>query len=158
MQISTFLFAGTLLLATGLFAQQSIPAAGGNAIGFGGSVSYSVGQTFYHVQSDTSGEVRQGVQQPYEIYTVSINDETSIAISLSIYPNPTSDILTLDIKENIPLQYKYLLFDAQGKLIDSNPISDKQTQLSFGVLPPGVYMLNIVNDKRVVKVFKIVKN
>ena len=53
-----------------LIAQEAIPAAGSNAIGSGGSVSYSVGQVVYTINTGTNGSVAEGVQQPYEISVV----------------------------------------------------------------------------------------
>jgi hypothetical protein len=58
------LFGCSILL---LNAQTGIPAAGGNATGTGGSVSFSVGQVFYVMNTGTTGSVLQGVQQPWEI-------------------------------------------------------------------------------------------
>ena len=55
---------------TGLQAQESVNATGGNAQGSGGSVSYSVGQLFYLIITGETGSVSEGVQQPYEISVV----------------------------------------------------------------------------------------
>ena len=55
---------------TGLQAQESVNATGGNASGSGGSASYSVGQVVYTNNTGTSGSVAQGVQQPFEISVV----------------------------------------------------------------------------------------
>jgi len=52
---------------TCLQAQVAIPASGGNATGTGGTVSYSVGQVFYTINTGTTGFIVQGVQQPFEI-------------------------------------------------------------------------------------------
>ncbi|MDD2634269.1 MAG: hypothetical protein PHW82_02085 [Bacteroidales bacterium] len=49
---------------TGLQAQESVNTTGGNALGSGGSVSYSAGQVIYTNNTGTSGSVAQGVQQP----------------------------------------------------------------------------------------------
>jgi hypothetical protein len=140
-----------------LMAQQVFPAAGGTAIGFGGSVSYSVGQTFYQLQTDSTGEVRQGVQQPYEIFSVSTEHETSIPISLNAYPNPTQDVLTLDISSAILTNYSARLHDMQGKLLENKIITDNHTRFSVGYLPTGTYLLNVSHENKVVKVFRIVK-
>ena len=43
-------------------AQNAIPAAGGNAAGAGGTVSYTVGQAVYTTNTGTTGSVVQGVQ------------------------------------------------------------------------------------------------
>jgi uncharacterized protein (TIGR02145 family) len=51
----------------GLTMQNTIPAAGGNAKGSGGSASFTVGQIFYTKLSGTNGSVVQGIQQPHEI-------------------------------------------------------------------------------------------
>ena len=83
---------------TGLQAQESINATGGIASGSGGSMSYSVGQIVYTTNTGTNGSVAQGVQQPYEISAViGIEEFNGINLYVSVYPNPTSDYLTLSI-------------------------------------------------------------
>jgi hypothetical protein len=47
----------------------------------GGTIAYSIGQTIYSFESGSNGNVNQGVQQSYEIYTVKI-DKNSNNISL----------------------------------------------------------------------------
>ena len=49
---------------TGLQAQESVNATGGDASGSGGSVSYSVGQITYQTHTGINGSVAEGVQQP----------------------------------------------------------------------------------------------
>jgi hypothetical protein len=66
---------------TGLKAQESINAAGGNTTGSGGSASYSVGQVVYTTNTGTNGSVAQGVQQAYEIPT-----ETTITQTIDFIP------------------------------------------------------------------------
>jgi len=55
---------------TGLQAQESVTASGGNASGAGGTVSYSVGQVVYKTNTGSNGSEAQGVQQPYEISVI----------------------------------------------------------------------------------------
>lgn len=77
-------------------AQSSVNATGGNASGDGGSASYSVGQVVYTANTGTNGSVAQGVQQPYEISVVTgIEEAHDIKLSVSVYPNPATDYLTL---------------------------------------------------------------
>ena len=60
-------FVWLILFCTSACANaQSIPvAAGGNAIGSGGSVSYSVGEVVYATKKSGSGVVIEGIQQAY---------------------------------------------------------------------------------------------
>ena len=78
MRHKKFTLSAVLLLGlglTGLQAQTSVNATGGDASGSGGSVSYSVGQVVYTTNTGTSGSVAQGVQQPYEISVVTAIEE-----------------------------------------------------------------------------------
>ena len=82
----------------GAYAQSAVTASGGVSSGNGGSVSYTIGQTFYSTNLGTSGQISEGVQQAYEIYDVTeVQNPISANISLSAFPNPTSDFLTLRI-------------------------------------------------------------
>ncbi|MDG2279738.1 MAG: T9SS C-terminal target domain-containing protein, partial [Flavicella sp.] len=55
-----------------IYGQESSNTSGGNAAGSGGTVAYSIGQVAYTYESGTNGNSNQGVQQPYEIYSVGI--------------------------------------------------------------------------------------
>jgi hypothetical protein len=153
-----------LLLATGLLwaglaqAQESANAAGGDATGSGGTVAYSVGQVVYTANSDPSGTVSQGVQQAYEILSVGIN-ETELNISLSVFPNPTADNLTLQISDYNNEKLTYQLSDMQGKLVNNGQVTAQQTQINTSSLPSATYFINVVNqENKKVQSFKIIKN
>jgi len=138
-------------------SHQVLSASGGDATGIGGSVAYSVGQIVYTTSTGTTGSVAQGVEQAYEIYSVGIK-ETSLNISLSIFPNPTSDFLTLKVEDYNNEALSYNLIDEQGKLILSEQITNQETQVSMSVLARGSYFINIVQSNKKIQTFKIIKN
>tara|TARA_B100000780_G_scaffold223758_1_gene162911 strand:+ start:284 stop:766 length:483 start_codon:yes stop_codon:yes gene_type:complete len=147
-----------LLGLGGLKAQQNLVAAGGEATGSGGSTSYTLGQVAYTTSTGTNGSVAQGVQQPYEIYTVGIN-ETELTISLSVFPNPTVDNLTLQISDYNNEQLSYQLYDMQGRLLNTGNVTADQTEINTSSLAAATYFLNVVTQKnRKVQSFKIIKN
>ena len=147
-----------LLGLGGLHAQESVNATGGDATGSGGTVAYSIGQVVYTTNTDASGTVSQGVQQAYEIFTVGIK-ETELNISLSVYPNPTADNLTLQISDYNNEKLSYQLFDMQGKLLNNGQVTAQQTQINTASLPPATYFINVVNqENKKVQSFKIIKN
>ena len=152
------------LLATGILwvglthAQESVNASGGDASGSGGTVSYSVGQIVYTTNSGSNGSVAHGVQQAYEIITVGIN-VTSLDISLTVFPNPTSDNLTLQISEYKSQKLSYKIFDLQGKILNSSVINSSQTIINMTELTTATYFIEIVNHKnKRIQLFKIIKN
>lgn len=140
-------------------AQENITSAGGDASGAGGSVSYSVGQTVYTTNTGTTGSVAQGVQQPYEISVVSnLNLNSTITLECSIYPNPATDYLLLEVKGQLPQNLSYLLYDNNGKQINNVVLTENQTKICLEGLSPATYFVKILSDNQELKIFKIVKN
>jgi hypothetical protein len=153
---------GIILLCiglTGLNAQETVTTSGGKAMGSGGTVSYSVGQTLYTNQSSDEGSVDHGVQQPYEISVVSgIEDTDDITLTFLAYPNPTSHVLTLKIGNYQSEQFYYRLFDLKGRLLEVNRLIDGKTTIHIGEYPPAMYLVKIYDNQQEIKVFKIIKN
>lgn len=81
-----------------------------------------------------------------------LNTYSSIAQSLEIYPNPTSNYLRLT--ENLDLD-KMLCFDQTGKLVSELNSDDEQIDVSH--LPNGQYVLLLIKDQIFVsKTFTVV--
>ncbi len=143
---------------TGLQAQESINATGGDVSGGGGSVSYSVGQVVYTTNTGTNGSVAEGVQQPYEISVVTaIKDAKDINLLVSAYPNPTTDYLTLEVNELERSKLSFQLYDLQGKLLRSEKITSNQTCIVMSNLVPATYFVKVIQENRELKTFKIIK-
>ena len=141
-----------LCLTFPLFAQETVPASGGEAKGSGGSVSYTVGQIFY----TNNGSVSQGVQQPYEIYVVNELDEAK-NITLSCFPNPTADFLTLKIEKiEFPTLF-YSIYDINGKLLESKTVESNETIINMSHLAAATYFLKVTDQKKELKTFRITK-
>ena len=153
-----------LLLASGLLwaslaqAQESANASGGDATGSGGTVAYSIGQVAYTTNTGSNGSVAQGVQHAYEIFTVGIK-ETELNISLTAFPNPTTENLTLQLSDYNNAKLSYQLFDMKGKQLGNGQIVAQQTQINMNGLPSATYFLNVVNqENKKFQSFKIIKN
>jgi hypothetical protein len=145
-----------LLGLGGLQAQESPTAAGGEATGTGGTSSYSVGQVVYTTATGTNGSVAQGMQQPYEIsVTIGVN-ETTINLELSVYPNPTTNYLTLKVDDFETLNFQ--LIDLQGKVIENKKVTATTSTIEMEELPKAIYFLKVTKDNQLIKTFKVIKN
>jgi len=142
-----------------LQAQEAIPATGGEASGGGGSASYTVGQVVYTTNVGTNGNsVAQGVQQPYEISVVtSIPEAKDINLSVSAYPNPTINYLTVKVENYEIANLQYLIFDINGKLLQTVKATGTETKIETNNLIPANYFVKILDNKKEIKVFKIIK-
>ena len=160
LKLSGLLFLGLGLI--GLQAQEVVPASGGEASGSGGSVSYSVGQLVYITNTGTNGTVAQGIQQPYEISVVSgLKEAKGISLMISAYPNPATDFLLLkvDASTNLNIQsMSYQLYDISGKLLENKKIEGNETSIAMSNLLPSTYFVKVIQGKKEVKIFKIIKN
>jgi hypothetical protein len=143
----------------GSSAQSVLAASGNNAVGTGGSVSYSIGQTVYSTVSGTNGTVSQGVQQPIEISVVTgIQDATAIILEIYVYPNPATDFVKLVIENYEIDDLSYQLSNIDGKLLHMRKIESNETLIPLDNFLSGVYFLRITDAKGDIKVFKIIKS
>ena len=155
------LFFSLCLIVSGftIQAQNAIPATGGNATGTGGKVSYTVGQMVYTTNTGTSGSIAQGVQQPYEISVITgIEEAKDINLIISVYPNPSIDILTLKVENYDYQNLSYILFDIKGILLENKKVTGNLTSISMEDRISGTYFLKVMDNKKEIKTFKIVKN
>jgi hypothetical protein len=139
-------------------AQQAINASGANATGSGGSVSYSVGQVLYTTNSGSNGSSAQGVQQPYEISTTLSLPEANDIRLMSVYPNPTTNRVVLNVGNygttNLSLQF----IDSNGRILLENKIINIETNLDIENYPVAIYFLKVMDKNSAIKIFKIIKN
>jgi hypothetical protein len=139
-------------------AQESLNVAGGDASGSGGSVSYSIGQVAYQTHTGTSGSVAEGLQQPFEISVVTaIEEAQGINLTVTAYPNPTTHYLILSIDEFELSNISYQLYDMNGKLLQSEKITDNRTSIFMSNLVPATYFVKVILGNKEIKTFKIIK-
>ncbi len=140
------------------YAQQAIPAAGNNATGSGGSASYTIGQCNYTTTTSNTGSSCQGVQHPFEIYTLTgIENSKNLNVNLLVFPNPTVDFLTLRIEGIISQKLHYIVIDNLGKIITQNILESKDTKITLGTCTSGTYFIQVLENTSIIKTFKVIK-
>ena len=146
-----------LLISGSFFSQDRTTASGGDINNASGSISYSIGLIDYNEISGLDGTINQGVQQPYELFSVGIveNDEN---FTITVFPNPTSQQLTLTFEDDPDQNLQYNLLDEAGKLLIEGEINSKNTVLDLASLPVASYFLNIKSFERNFRTYKIIKN
>ena len=139
-------------------AQNAIVTTGGTSAGAGGSVSYSVGQVAYSTASGSNGSANQGVQQPYEFYSVGLTDHPAINLQLVVYPNPTLSEVTLSITDFNSANLFYYLYDDNGKLLSSQIIKSDKTIIPMARLSAGSYLLKVIDGASELRNFQVIKH
>ena len=145
-----------VLTGIAVFAQSDIVPAGGTATGENGTVTFTVGQIAVQSQGEGGITLSEGVQQPYEIQTIGIDNYPDITLNAVVYPNPTRGNVQLTMN-NVQLEGEVRVLDANGKLLFVKKIEGETTDIPMSDLAAGTYFVNVVNGKQVLKSFKVVK-
>lgn len=141
-----------------LSAQTAVVPAGGDISGASGSVSFTVGQIAVQTLSDSNHSIAEGVQQTYQVSVVGVDDYLEITLSAMVYPNPTTQYLTLSLSETHNLVgLEYRIFDANGKFLDRKKVSELRTELDLSHYATGTYFVNLYRSKQLMKSFKVIK-
>jgi hypothetical protein len=142
-----------------ILAQESVNVGNANFSGENGTVSASIGQVFYSFAKGENGNVSEGVQQPYDITALFINnDDKATKLICSIYPNPTIDLVRVSIEYNDFSKLNYSLFDLNGRLLEQGKIIYNQFDISLPSSNSSAFLLKIADDQNILKVFQIIKN
>ncbi len=143
------------------YSQSAIVSVGGDAQGSSGSVSYTVGQIAVQTSANSNGSVSmaEGVQQPYEIMTVGVDEYPQIVLNAVVYPNPTDNFAQLRLNGfEIPADgLCAILYDGNGKQLQTLTVTDDLTTFQIGHYATGTYYLELRNGQRVLKTFKVVR-
>ncbi len=139
------------------FSQSNTVSSGGNASGIYGSLSYTIGQIDYSNSTSASGNMNQGVQQPFEFYTISSGIDELNSLGVSLYPNPTNDYIVLNL--NSVLEHlTYQLTDVNGRLVSIGEIITNETIIDTRNYSVGEYHLSIIQQGSHIQSYKIIKN
>jgi hypothetical protein len=148
-----------LLPVWGLMAQSTTNSVGFTASGSNGNACISIGQVYYHAYFSTNHSMAEGVQQAYEISTLTASEITgNFGNNLLVYPNPANHTLILKSGDFLVLNMQYYLYDAHGNLLKTEKISDAQTTIDMQKMIPATYFLRVFQGNTIIKTFKIIKN
>jgi hypothetical protein len=103
------------------------------------------GRASGNIPSDPCGTIKFG---QIEDYSVVVTPATGIATqyfqSISVYPNPASQVL--NIANPLALQPSYTLIDLFGKVVFVGELSSELTQIPTANFASGVYLLKVSNN------------
>lgn len=122
------------------------PAGFTNGVGSDCSIA-SHDNTPYVLYKDTTATNKASVRYYY------IEPETPEAVenytknnNLTIYPNPTQNVITIDIKENSGKFGTINFYTLFGSLIQTEQVLQEKQQLNISNLSNGIYLITYEND------------
>jgi hypothetical protein len=78
--------------------------------------------------------------------------------SCSVYPNPTTDFVKLNVVNSNSDNLSYILIDPRGNILDKQPITGSETLIPMQSYLSGTYFIKIVDNNMNLKTIKIIKH
>lgn len=146
----------SFFLFKSLSGQEAVAPAGNFHQNEAMSVSWTLGELA--IETLVSGDIilTQGLQQS-NLTVVSVDELAGSDLQISVYPNPTRDILNVKMDNQYSENISYSVIDFSGRTIAGDRIWNQNEQISFAGLNAGVYFVKVSIDGTLSKTFKIVK-
>jgi hypothetical protein len=163
-----FMLGLALLVGASSFAQtiapQSVNSAGVKMTQSNGSLSFTVGELVVLTQIDANGNsLGGGFTNSSTISTtvLSVQEPDAAVLQVSIFPNPTTDLVQLQIKEANIDEMELEFSDLTGKILYSAQyrLMNQNIGINTAGYPSGVYLLTLKKSNgQILGTYKIVKH
>lgn len=108
--------------------------------------------------ADSCAQPRDTASNNIRMYPmVSVNNANINDATVSVYPNPASSILYVDIEQKTATAYKAELTDITGRTVLTSILSGSHNDLAITQLPYGMYILKVYSPEGVKYVGKVTK-
>lgn len=122
----------------------SYPNKGWNERGGGEDIDYSLADTWLF-KVDNEGCFQVLACDDLYSYTSSLSDEDKELFSVTLFPDPVSDILNLAIDDSYH-ELQYYILDLHGRIIDHGNVDNTNT-VDVSELPQGIHILHLKTQK-----------
>ena len=140
-----------------LIAQEVVSSSGANGSSPTTSISWTLGEVAvesYHVSPTL---LTQGLHQPILGIITELDELQDLSVQLTVFPNPTSSTVELSLGTPPIEGWRYVLSDNRGTVLKEGVIESLQTMLSLAHYPPSLYHLQVIDNNKRQKLFKITK-
>ncbi len=118
---------------------------------------FSIGESFSTEQMGNELHVLQGFIQFIESPMGSSSNDIEALVDVKIYPNPSSDVLNINLGDNQKSFHMVNIIDVQGRMIDQNQVLSSEIEIDVRDLNAGTYFLQF-QLKEGVRNFKFIKH
>ncbi|WP_252946619.1 Calx-beta domain-containing protein [Roseivirga pacifica] len=104
-----------------------------------------------NVVFDYEGGVEVEAVSGEGVIVTDVDDQLIDEAAISVYPNPASDVITLDLTELYGLPVDVNIYNATGKpMFTKKDITDSKVEVRVTSYESGIYIVRFSNDKSVV--------
>ena len=93
-------------------------------------LDWSVGDCITATHTKNEFVITQGFHQGKYVITTTLENLQNVGINISVFPNPTTDIINLQVESSKTENLQYTLIDISGKILQNREIKNKIEQLA----------------------------
>lgn len=126
-------------------SQEIITSSGNNSSNEYITLSWTIGEGVTETYEKNEIILNQGFQQNIKIIPFTTESNTLWGVEFTLYPNPVSEILNIDLSAAYDCELRIDLFDNLGKILLTIKKSKKQqsVQIELSGFPAGEYILKV---------------
>ncbi len=150
--------AGAALVNGQSISPQVIASAGTHYSAGNAQLSWTIGEPVITTVSNGSNIITQGFHQTL-LTTTAVEEQTVAGVNVSVFPNPTADVLNINLVNNLK-DLQLDLFDMNGKLLQARKIGSAESnlQISMNEYARANYLLRVYSiDGSVNYTYKVQK-
>jgi len=137
------------------FNNELVSSSGDTYTNSSYQLDWSIGECVTETQAADNYIITQGFHQGK--YFITELEDLQELIKMQIYPNPTSDVLNLEIEKSGIDNFQYKIYDFSGQELKSADIKSNTEQINFETYSTGTYLISIFENNQKIKTFKIIK-
>jgi hypothetical protein len=160
------LLGAAMLMGTMSYAQsiapQSVNSGGTKMTQANGSLSFTVGELVVLSQTDSDGNtLGGGFTAGATLTTASIQETDAAVLDVKVYPNPTSELVNIQINHSTLDQVVVTITDLQGKEVYNGKYACIYNVIGINTASyaTGTYVLSLKNlNNKLLGTYKIIKH
>ncbi len=136
---------------------EVISSAGSSFTNSSATLDWTVGEPVTSTLNNSNNILSQGFHQPNLLVTAI--SEAAADYSVTLFPNPTVDLIQLQILNTLNEIIFIDLHNAEGKLLLSQQINTSSNlQIDMSKYSTGTYLLSLTNNQEKIKTYQIIKS
>lgn len=150
------LIAVLLFFSCSMYAQNIVSTNGGHFSSTNYQLSWTIGEPVIETGNSDNRMITQGMHQSKLIVT-SVKEIEGLQLTIIAYPNPAIDYVQLEVESTKDEGLDYHFYGMDGSLLRKGRLTNNRVKITMQEYIPSTYLLNVVDNNRVLKTFKIIK-
>ena len=140
-------------------AQTGFVSLGATITNQQGNISYSIGQSAYVNSKSNEGSMEFGIQQPYQFISITSLPGINSSEGINIFPNPTRESLLITGLNRLSLSDKISaqIVSQSGQILKHYQLKNTGIKIDVKNLSPGTYYLTLMQNYKILNVYKFIK-